>query len=300
MALLPPFFLDAVVAIGTGDNSNRKWIGTGFLYGVPMSAATPNSPATYRIWLVTNKHVLRNHNSVFVKLNSAQDSSSADYPLLLKTPDGTQLWIGHPNDGTDVAAIFLNAQFLNENRRRFAFFEADNHCMARVEMRTQGITEGDRCFVLGFPMGLVSQQRQYVICRSGILARIRDYLDGHTTDYLVDAPVFPGNSGGPVILCPSAIAIEGTNTISHSDLIGIVKSYVSYTDVAISPQTGRPRITFEENSGLSSVEPLDAIVETVALAEQDLLRRAAAHQTRPDSNQPVEVAQNETRNPEPT
>jgi len=149
-------------------------------------------------------------------------------------------------------------------------------------------------------MGLVSPQRQYVICRSGVIARIRDYLDGHTHDYLVDAAVFPGNSGGPVILCPSAVAITGTTAVSRSALIGIVKTYVPYIDVAISPQTGRARVTFEENSGLSAVEPLDAIVETVALAEKRLYRRIAQakHKAKKASEKAAEVTSDETRNPE--
>jgi Trypsin-like peptidase domain len=294
MALLPPFFLDTVVAVGVGDDSSqRRWIASGFLYGVPVTAATPATPSTYRLWLVTNKHVLSNHSSVFLKFNSARDGSSADYPIFLKSSEGTLLWIGHPNESTDVAVIFLNAQFLQENSRRFAFFEADHHCMARSEMRERGLTEGDRCFVLGYPMGLVSAHRQYVICRSGVFARIRDYLDEHTTDYLVDAPVFPGNSGGPVILCPSA------NPIPRSALVGIVKAYVPYIDTAISPQTGRPRITFEENSGLSSVEPLDAIVDTIALAERELLNNIADPQQRTTvSTRPAETTLNDTRNPE--
>jgi hypothetical protein len=138
-----------------------------------------------------------------------------------------------------------------------------------------GITEGDRVFVLGFPMGLVSSTRQYVICRNGILARIRDYLEGNSSDYLVDAPVFPGSSGGPVVLCPSALAIEGTKTIKRADLIGIVKHYVSYTDVAISQQTKRKRIIFEENSGLTVVEPVDTIIETVEIAAERFKGRHA-------------------------
>jgi hypothetical protein len=34
MALLPPFYLDTVVALGVGsDPSKRRWVGTGFLFG---------------------------------------------------------------------------------------------------------------------------------------------------------------------------------------------------------------------------------------------------------------------------
>jgi hypothetical protein len=38
---------------------------------------------------------------------------------------------------------------------------------------------------------------------------------------------------------------------------------VPYIDVAISTQTRRPRVTFEENSGLTEVHPVDFIEETI-------------------------------------
>ncbi len=92
---------------------------------------------------------------------------------------------------------------------------------------------------------------------------------------MVDATVFPGNSGGPVILCPAALAIQGTKPISKADLIGVVKSYVPYSDLAVSSQTRKPRIMFEENSGLAAVEGVDAILETVRLASRRIKARAA-------------------------
>ena len=48
----------------------------------------------------------------------------------------------------------------------------------------------------------------------------------------------------------------------------MVKSYIPYQDTAVSQQTGRTRITFEENSGLAAVEGVQAIIETIASAEQ--------------------------------
>ena len=91
-----------------------------------------------------------------------------------------------------------------------------------------GISEGDGIFILGFPMGMVEPSRQYVICRSGVIARVRDALDGRSKDFLVDSLVFPGNSGGPVIIHPELTAIKGTKTIHKANLIGIVRSYIPY------------------------------------------------------------------------
>ncbi len=88
-------------------------------------------------------------------------------------------------------------------------------------------------------------------------------LEGCSTDYIVDAPVFPGNSGGPVIIKPELVSISGTKSQKESRLIGLVKSYINYKDIAVSPQTGRPRVVFEENTGLTKVEPVDHIIETI-------------------------------------
>jgi len=65
-----------------------------------------------------------------------------------------------------------------------------------------GISEGDSVYVLGYPMDLQNPDWHHMIIRSGIIARMRDMLDGVNSNFLLDAPVFPGNSGGPVILKP--------------------------------------------------------------------------------------------------
>ena len=73
----------------------------------------------------------------------------------------------------------------------------------------------------------------------------------------------PGTSGGPVINKPEIISITGTKSANQSNLIGIVKSYIPYQDIAVSKQTGRPRVIFEENSGLATVHPVDYIDEII-------------------------------------
>ena len=277
MALLPPFFLDTVAAIGVGDDeAKRQWIGTGFLYG---NLVDPNvkeeDKKRWRLWIITNRHVLADLKRVYVKFNSAVDGKSTDYTIPLLARNGRPRWIGHPDSNVDVAAIAIVGPVLQTEKRRFAFFRSESHVATGDALRANNVTEGDRVFVLGFPMGLVATERQYVICRTGAIARIRDYLEKKATDFLVDAMVLPGNSGGPVVSCPAALAITGTTAASRSELIGIVKSYIPYRDMAISSQTKQPRIVFEENSGLAAVEPADAIIETVAAAEKRLKSRVA-------------------------
>lgn len=130
--------------------------------------------------------------------------------------------------------------------------------------------------MLGFPMGIVDGETQeYVIVRQGVIARIRNTLESSViTPFLIDSFIFPGNSGGPVILRPELGSIQGAKpAINEAYLLGIVKGYVPYIDVAVSAQTKRPRVTFEENSGLAEVIPADAIQETI----DDLKKTTASH-----------------------
>ena len=59
------------------------------------------------------------------------------------------------------------------------------------------------------------------------------------------------------------MSINGTKSNNNAYLLGVVKSYIPYVDVGISPQTHRARVTFEENSGLAEVVPVDRINEAI-------------------------------------
>jgi len=268
MALIPPGFFDCVVAIGTKmPNNENKWIGTGFLFGKYLKTNTDQSKQ-YRIYLVTNKHVIQNQKNILLKFNPQTDQSSKDYDIsLINSSTGNPIWTGHNNPNVDVAVLEVNLQFLKEEGMKFDFFRSDDLVMSKTKMK-ENITEGDFIYVLGFPMGMVDKDRQYVFLRQGVISRIRDMFEGRSTDFVIDAVVFPGNSGGPVILKPEVISIEGTKASNTAGLIGIIKSYIPYQEIAISQQTGRPRITFEENTGLSLVEPTDHIIETIEIDEK--------------------------------
>ena len=49
----------------------------------------------------------------------------------------------------------------------------------------------------GVPLGEAGEERNYVIVRQGIIGRIQHWLKGDARTFLIDATIFPGNSGGP-------------------------------------------------------------------------------------------------------
>jgi S1-C subfamily serine protease len=158
---------------------------------------------------------------------------------------------------------------------RFSYFKADDHSFTVNQMQSEGVAEGDGVYVLGYPMGLVSTDWQAAICRQGCIARLQDTVVKGGGDFLIDAAVFPGNSGGPVILQPSAISISGTKQAQKANLIGVVQSYLPFQDEAVSLQTGRTRVVFDENSGLSPVIPVDRVNEVTHLALRRMTGRAS-------------------------
>ena len=268
MALIPPFFIDTVIAIGkqtgTGASIHKQWIGTGFLYATFQNVNVEDpSKSDYKIHLITNKHVLNNQENIILRFNPQDGQAATDFPLALNKADGTSVWTGHPIPNVDVAVIGLNAQMLLDAGMKFAYFKSESNILTKQDMIDQQVSEGDFIYVLGFPMGMMPSDRQHVIVRGGIIARIRDVFENRNSSFTIDSLVFPGNSGGPVIIKPESTSIQGTPAMNKAALIGIVKSYIPYTDVAVSQQTGKARITFEENSGLANVETVDKITESI-------------------------------------
>ena len=290
MAIIPPFFLDSVVAIGNQEDTKQvSWVASGFFYGAkleePPSGWDEDGPR-YGLWLVTNRHVVEALSSPIVRVDSDSGSEALQIPLVSQWPDGQAAWISHPDADVDVSVMPLNIPFLEGLGAKLKFFPQTQAAASLAEMRTLGMSEGQNGFLLGFPMSLVSGPTNAVIVRQACIARIRDAYEGNSRSFLFDGAVFPGNSGGAAIVVPESMAITGTMALGSAYLVGVVASYVPYQDVAISQQTNRARIVFEENSGLTNIFPVDTIDETIAHAisiARELVSQASAPAPDPEA-----------------
>jgi hypothetical protein len=224
MALIPPFFLNCVVSIGLPSQGQTNWIGTGFIVGRFLDDGSQEK--NYHTFLVTNKHVIINKPSIVLRFNALQGGQALDYTVNL-VENGQEIWVGHPSNDIDVATFNINPDILKNDKAEFGFFKLDEHVMSVEDMVAEGVSEGDGVFVLGFPMGIVAPQKKYVIARSGAIARIRDALEKHQLNYLIDANIFPGNSGGPVIIRPEMTSIDGTKSINRAALTPGVRLVVA-------------------------------------------------------------------------
>lgn len=270
MALMPPTFLDCVVAIGYGNPDDPYWGATGFIYGKRADAEKP----IYTIALVTNEHVVRGADTVMLRFNPKSGAEAQEFVVNLLDEDGNPVWSADPE--VDLAVVAIRADQLNQAGIQYEVFRSDRDVATLAQAEELGLSEGDGLFILGFPLGLVGEQRNYVIVRQGAVARIRDTYRGVSKDFLADVPVFPGNSGGPVVTRPEITKLSGTKAVQRALLIGVVWSYLPYEEVAISQQTQQPRVTFQENSGLSCVIPVDHIIRLFEMNLEEWERRGVA------------------------
>lgn len=258
MAIIPNFYLNAVVAIGNGNASNVTWCGTGFLAFRTVDAKGE------RPLLITNKHVFKDEKNIVIRLRK-KDSENFHTIDVSLYENGKQLYTVHPMDAIDIAVLPLNGQFFTDNDLAFDAFNIDdsNNAMTSGELREEGVDEGTLIHMLGYPMGLVNTNSTLPICRLGCIARMSKEQIDETYNILVDIQNFPGNSGSPIVTRPEIVSIKGTKALKKSVLLGIIHSYIPYQETLMNTQTKKIVELRTENSGIANVHPVEYIREVV-------------------------------------
>jgi len=163
-------------------------------------------------------------------------------------------WIFHSDPKVDVAII----PFPIDTNEDDVMVISD-----KLFLPTKYLFELYDIFFMSYQPGIEPHGKITPIVRSGIISLIND-----DKTFYIDASAFPGNTGSPVFLKPSAIRFNKKGVVISNDplggkFIGIIGEYIPYQEVAISAKTGRPRIIFEENTGLSRVWSATFIEEII-------------------------------------
>ena len=257
MSIIPSAFLNAVTPIGIRVNQSVTWVGTGFFVTRRVNAKGDAKP-----FLITNKHVVKGHKSIVVKMRKRDDSSLNELDAPLDNANGP-IYKLHKEGSIDIAVIPLNANYIMENKYDFPAFDIDENAMSSFELRDNGVDEGSLIHMLGYPMGLVNVQSMLPICRLGCIARISEEQVKEQRNIMVDIQNFPGNSGSPVLLRPDIVSIKGTRNLTRCVLLGIIHSYLPYRETLIYSQTKETVEIRSENSGIAYAHPVEYIREII-------------------------------------
>jgi hypothetical protein len=245
---------DATVSFGevVADRSGRQYyhvIGTGFV-------ATDGK----KVYFVTAKHIFfePSHNWHPAKLNvrfawEEEQSVYTDFgwslPLIR---ENTDLWKAPP-DGSDIVAIGIPSSFAGAvNGHYDKFVAVSPNDMASSD----DIYEGNSVIVLGYPGIIGNEYLVRAVSRSGIIAWVSPN-DSTQQEFLVDANLAEGNSGGPVIASPAGPDRDGgLSSGKRPILLGLV-SKGPKQDIQIMA-AGQPVIMSGPN--LPQASPLQATV----------------------------------------
>lgn len=283
---------DATVAIGIADTGKAvskqsgkymlksngdtvripyfKVIGTAILFGSPdTSIQVP--------LLVTAKHVFDDPkknwhpSSVRLRFSWFADKSVAEYlgiDFKLKDQSGKNLWRPHVDPNVDLAVIPLLIQAKDAGRPSVIPVRVQNLA------DTTTAFEGASVLVLGYPGAVGPDYWTKPIVRHGIIAHV-DQAHFGTIPFLVDAMIFPGNSGGPVFTVPTGIRRDGSFGVGGgSAFLGVVSAVAkqmidvektSFQLEAVKPDSSPSHFKSFDYMGLGIIEPGQRVRELLGL-----------------------------------
>lgn len=254
---LSPEHRRAVMLLSTIDSDGSTECGraSGFLYSHKRLAVAPGDPE-FSPFVVTCRHVVE----------SVHEGQSLRFRCNLA--DGRRLrvstlpeeWTSHPLADIAVCELSKASQHTMGTLGSLAVtYASDDGIVTKGNAEELGVAEGEGVFVIGFPDGWMPGSHDYPVVRSGTVAQIAGWLNDDHDSMLILGSVFPGNSGGTVIMKPQAGGMGDQPVIRRNYLLGVV-SAAKITD-SISQET-----TTYENADLGVVVPMDYVNETIQLA----------------------------------
>ena len=179
---------DAPSSIGTGFIVSHKW--TGDKEG---------------LFLITNKHVVRDAKTWHVTFTQADKANGTQGPSLGQWTrtrfSGEWRWIGHPSDDIDITALPL-ASVMDQLREKGKRPYCRSIPTALIPDR-DALEEFDaveEVLFVGYPSGIYDSVNNLPIFRKGTTATPLSVDYDSRPIFLIDASVFPGSSGSPVMI----------------------------------------------------------------------------------------------------
>lgn len=251
--------------------------GTGFLLIYPASGDL------LRPVLITNKHVLEGATSVaFTMPAEGEDGQPANRGTSNTVNNfSTNLWAGHPDSGVDIAAMFLgDVMTAMGNNGAHPFYRGFTPDQLATQDFANSLDAIEQVTMIGYPSGLFDRASMLPIARRGQTATpiFNDY--NNLPAFLIDASVFPGSSGSPVVLYDRGTYTtrDGTARLgTRMALLGVVAAVHTRQVNGVVQMVSAGVATFDDVIDLGIVFKASAIQETVfALFEANGIPLTAA------------------------
>jgi S1-C subfamily serine protease len=261
MALLNKHHIQSLVSVGSLDGESFICDSSSFLIGFISQDNEDPTKKLYNVFLVTNRHVFNQRKKAHLRFNT-QDGRVKFFEQDLFFADGETCWLAHPNKDVDLALLNVHGSNFGANNIEPNFIAEESFAYHK-NFEEIGISVGDDIFAIGFPMGIAGEVQNYPCVKSGLISRIDSEIVTEKQAFIIDSSIFPGNSGGPVILRPTNMSLTGTKAVSNPYLLGVISGYLPYREKLYTHQTNPPTVVTQtsENSGLTYCVPMDFVKE---------------------------------------
>jgi S1-C subfamily serine protease len=210
-----PWHISSALMRSTFKLQGSHSLGTVFIIGQPV----PADPRRGYCVLITAAHVLEAMQEesaiLHLRIKDGETFKRLPFPIPIRK-EGKPLWVRHPD--ADIAALRVSLPTQTDIQ-----LVSTDMLASDEELRKFDIRPGDELLVLGYPFGAESNAAGFPILRSGRIASYPLVPTRVTKTFLLDFPVFEGNSGGPVFIYHENRIYGGTVNIgSVNFILGLV------------------------------------------------------------------------------
>jgi len=239
--------------------------GTGFIFSYEKDAKT-------FLFLVTNKHVVANATAgrfFFTLSDGTKPQIGKRFDIQIDR--FTERWYGHPEDGIDITAMPL-VPLLDaiQAQGKKVFFKSIPHSLIPTEDQIKELDALEEIIFVGYPSGIFDQKNLMPIMRRGITATPPQLDYEGSPIFVVDASVFPGSSGSPVLICnQGSYSTKGGIAIGTRVLfLGVIAQVVireehGEIEIVSIPSGLTPIVKTQQMIDLGIVYKSKAVMETV-------------------------------------
>lgn len=155
------------------------------------------------LFLVTNKHLIQSATvgRFFFTLSDGENPRIGER-FDIQVADFENAWVGHPDASIDIAAMPLVPVLEHiQNQGKQVFFKSIPYTIVPTEQQLSELDALEEVLFVGYPSGIFDKKNLMPILRRGTTATPPQLDYEGSKVFLVDASVFPGSSGSPVLIC---------------------------------------------------------------------------------------------------